>query len=532
MRPVKLTMRLRTTVTLMIGLIVAFVLLIVYIMFGMKFSEQARNTLEDKALTIARTVSETPSVVAGLGGNGDSGGIQDFASRVSAANQVQFVVVMDMQGIRYSHPDPGRIGKHFVGGDETEALHGKETTSIAKGSLGYSVRAFSPVLGPDGQQIGAVAVGIPLGSVQSAVKQNQWIMYTGILVGGLTGIAGAVLLAWKIKRMIFGMEPGEIAKVLEERSAMLQSTKEGILAVDKKARVTLINMEAKRLMGSVGMTEDPLNRQVEQFWPFLRMDRVLTDGQPLQDIEVEQSGITLLVNVVPVKVKGRIEGALATFRDKTEVSLLIERLSGISLYAEALRAQTHEFKNRLHVIMGLTNMRQYERLEEYLTDIVQNIHTEADTVVKQVKDPVMVGFLLGKLSRIREVGAALLIAEDGGLPESENHEVSREMVTIVGNLLDNALEAVAGADDKTIRLGFRYGDGMLALNVRDNGKGLTEETGARMFEQGYSTKGKDRGIGLYLVKRSVDKLGGSIRWESRPDEGTEITVLLPYMAKV
>ncbi|WP_091068519.1 DcuS/MalK family sensor histidine kinase [Paenibacillus sp. NFR01] len=528
----KITLRLRTTVTLMIGLIVAIVLLIVYIMFGVKFSEQARKTLEDKALTVARTVAGTPVVIEGLTGKGDSGRIQAYASRVSAVNHVQFVVVIDMEGIRHSHPDPDRIGKHFTGGDETEALRGQEKTSIAKGSLGYSVRAFSPVFGTDGEQIGAVAVGIPLGSVQSAVKQNQWIMYTGILVGGLTGIAGAVMLAWKIKRMIFGMEPGEIAKVLEERSAMLQSTKEGILAVDRESRITLMNMEANRLMGSVGLTQDPLHQKVGQIWPFLQMDRVLADGQPLQDIEVEQNGITLLVNIVPVKVKGKIEGAIATFRDKTEVSLLIERLSGISLYAEALRAQTHEFKNRLHVIMGLTTMRQYERLEEYLTDLVQNSHTEADAVVKQVKDPVMVGFLLGKLSRIREAGAQLLMAADGGLPEPDQREVSREMVTIVGNLLDNALEAVSGVDDKTITLGFKYEDGGLTLKVRDNGRGIAKEAGERMFDQGYSTKGRDRGIGLYLVKRSVGKLGGSIRWESMPEEGTEFTVLLPYMAKV
>lgn len=531
MRIGKMRLRLQTTITLMICLIVVLVLLIVYVMFGMKFSGQAQRSLEDKAITIARTVSRTPFVIDGLIGNADSGGIQAYATRICAINNVQFVVIMDMQGIRRSHPDPAMIGKHFIGGDETDALHGKEKISVAQGSLGYSVRAFSPIFGSGGEQIGAVAVGISLGSVQSAVKQNQWIIYSGILVGGLMGLAGAVLLARKIKRMMFGMEPGEIAKLLEERSAMLQSTKEGILAVDKESRITLVNAEARRLMGSVGLNQDPVNRQVEQFWPLLRMERVLDDGKPLRDMEVEQSGITLLVNVVPVRVNGSIEGAIATFRDKTEVSLLMERLSGISLYAEALRAQTHEFMNKLHVIMGLTNMRSYDRLEEYLTDIVQNIQTEADAVVRLVKDPVMVGFLLGKLSRIREAGVQLVILEDGMLPESADHEVSRELVTIAGNLLDNALEAVQGTDNKRIELGFRHEDGLLTLKVRDNGAGIAGESVERMYEQGYSTKGKDRGIGLYLVSRSVAKLGGKIHYESRAGEGTEFIVQLPYIAK-
>ncbi|GGF99387.1 two-component system sensor histidine kinase DcuS [Paenibacillus albidus] len=527
----KMRLRLQATITVMICLVVTLVLLIVFIMFGIKVSEQAEEALESKAITIARTLSRTPVVIDGLLGNGDSGGIQDYASEISTINNVEFIVVMDMQGIRRSHPDPALIGKHFMGGDETDALHGKETLSVAEGSLGYSVRAFSPIFGSEGKVIGAVAVGISLGSVQSAVKQNQWIIYWGILVGGLMGITGAVLLARKIKRMIFGMEPGEIAKLLEERNAMLQSTKEGILAVDKESRITLVNAEARRLMGSVGMNQDPVNRQIEQFWPLLRMDRVLGNGKALQDMEVEQSGITLLVNVVPVKVNGIIEGAIATFRDKTEISLLMERLSGISLYAEALRAQTHEFMNKLHVIMGLTNMRSYDRLEEYLTDTVLNIQTEADAVVKLVKDPIMVGFLLGKLSRIREAGVRLVILEDGVLPESANHEVSRELVTIVGNLLDNALEAVDGVSDKMIQIGFRHAESQLTLKVGDNGTGISKECEDRMYEQGYSTKGKDRGIGLYLVGRSLAKLGGTIRWESRAGEGTEFTVQLPYIAK-
>ncbi|MBW4082623.1 two-component system sensor histidine kinase DcuS [Paenibacillus sp. S150] len=524
-------LRLQTTITLMICLIVALVLLIVYVMFGMRVTGQAQKSLENKAITIARTVSRTPVVINGLRGEERSGGIQDFATEISSINNVQFVVVMDMEGIRHSHPDLEMIGKHFMGGDETDALHGKETISVAQGSLGYSVRAFSPVFGPEGEQIGAVAVGISLGSVRTAVKQNQWIIYSGMLVGALMGFAGAVLLARKIKRMMFGMEPGEIAKLLEERSAMLQSTKEGILAVDKESRITLVNAEARRLMGSVGMSQDPVDRQVEQFWPLLRMEKVLDNGEPLQDMEVEQSGITLLVNVVPVRVNGIIEGAIATFRDKTEVSLLMERLSGISLYAEALRAQTHEFMNKLHVIMGLTNMRSYDRLEEYLTDIVQNIQTEADAVVRLVKDPVMVGFLLGKLSRIREADVRLVILEDGGLPESADHEVSRELVTIAGNLLDNAVEAVQGTGNKQIELGFRHEDSLLTLKVRDNGAGISGKSGERMYEQGYSTKGKDRGIGLYLVSRSVAKLGGTIHYESLPGEGTEFTVQLPYIAK-
>ncbi|MGZ9586001.1 DcuS/MalK family sensor histidine kinase [Paenibacillus marinisediminis] len=528
MRIGKITLRLRTTITLMICTVLLMVLFVVYVLFGMKVTSMTEDALQNKALSIARTVSLTPIVIDGLEGEGDPEEVQRYAMEILNLTGVEFVVVMDMNGIRLSHPDPAMIGKHFIGGDEVAALHGSESVSTARGSLGDSVRAFSPIYGDDGTQVGAVAVGITLESVHTAVQQNRWIIYLGLLIGGLMGVAGAVFLAHKIKKMMFGMEPSVIAKLLEERSAMLQSAREGILAVDKNLKITLVNKEARRLMERIGVNEDTVNQLVGHIWPQLRMEKVLETGEPLQDIEVEQSGITLLVNVVPVRVGGQIEGVIASFRDKTEISVLMERLTGISVYADTLRAQTHEFMNKLHVITGLTHMQRYEQLEQYLAGILSHIHNETDAVIRLVKDPVMAGFLLGKQSRVREAGVKLELLEEGMLPEATDPDLSRELVTIVGNLLENALEACQGSEDKVIRIGFRYEDDTLYIRVVDNGMGIPGDKAEQLYEQGYSTKGKDRGIGLYLVKKSLDKLGGSISWESRPEQGTEFTVQLPY----
>lgn len=527
----RITLSLRTTITLMICGVVALVLLIVYALFGMKVAALTKEALQNKAVTVARTVSKTPTVIEELEGKGDAAAIQRFADHILKSNDVQFVVVMDMNGIRHTHPDPAMIGHHFIGGDEIEALHGKESVSIAEGSLGKSVRAFSPIYGMDGGQIGAVAVGISLDLVETAVNQNEWIIYLGILLGGVMGIAGAVLLAYQIKKMMFGMEPRAIAKLLEERSAMLQNAREGILAVDRDLKISLANKEARRLMNLIGINDDPIDHLVGDIWPQLLMGKVLETGEPLQDMEVEQNGITLLVNVVPVRVGRQIEGVIASFRDKTEISVLMERLSGISMYADTLRAQTHEFMNKLHVIMGLTHMQQYDRLEQYLTGTVLHFHNETDSVIQLVKDPVMAGFLLGKQSRGREAGVKIEFLDDGVLPEAVNPNVSQELVTIVGNLLENALEASLGSENKVIRIGFQYTNHTLTIRVVDYGIGIPEDEAKRMYEQGYSTKGKDRGFGLYLVKKSLVKLGGSISWVSDERQGTEFTVQLPYEVK-
>ncbi|MEK5163895.1 DcuS/MalK family sensor histidine kinase [Paenibacillus sp. FSL R5-0527] len=519
------TLRLQTTITLMVCSVLALVLLAVYLLFNMKSSGLTRQDLEHKAITIARTVSRDPTVQSALNGQADAGLVQEFTEEIRTLNGVQFIVVMDEQGIRLSHPDPAKIGQHFIGGDEAAALSGRESVSIAKGTLGKSVRAFSPVI-VGGKPVGAVAVGLALNDVNSAVRQNRWIIYLGMAAGGVLGVSGAVLLARRLKRMMFGMEPDEIAKLLEERSAMLQSAKEGIIAVDALGVITLINAEASRL---IGITEAGGNAQ--ELCPLLRMDKVLETGEPLNDMEMEQDGMTLLANVVPVKVNGRTQGAIATFRDKTEIDVLMERLSGVSLYVEALRAQTHEFMNKLHVMAGLNHMRRYDRLEEYLSGTIRHFQSEAGMLVKQVKDPVMAGFLLGKLSRAREAGVKMHILEEDVLPECADAETAHELVTIVGNLLENALEAEPGEESKDISVGFSHENSQLTVTVSDNGAGIPGEMIKRIYEQGFSTKGKGRGIGLYLVMRGVNKLGGRLWCQSAQGSGTKFIVRIPYEAK-
>ncbi|WP_110945127.1 DcuS/MalK family sensor histidine kinase [Paenibacillus phocaensis] len=520
------TLRLQTTTTLMVCSVLALVLLTVYVMFNMKISELTREDLEHKAVTIARTLSREPTVINALTGRGDADAVQEFTEEIRMVNGVQFIVVMDMSGIRLSHPDPALIGQHFIGGDEATALSGQESVSIAKGTLGRSVRAFSPIVDA-GKVVGAVAVGLSLNDVNSAVRQNRWIIYLGIVASGILGVSGAVFLARRLKRMMFGLEPDEIAKLLEERNAMLQSVKEGIVAVDGQGDITLINTEARRLLGISEMEGNS-----RDLCPMLRMANVLETGEPLNDMDIDQEGMTLLANVVPVKVNGRIEGAIATFRDKTEMDVLMERLSGVSLYVEALRAQTHEFMNKLHVMAGLNHMRRYDRLDEYLNGTLQHFQSEAGVLVKQVKDPVMAGFLLGKLSRAREAGAKMSIREEGMLPECADAETAHELVTIVGNLLENALEAEPGDDNKQISIGFSHECFHLTVTVTDNGAGIPGEIIKRMYEQGFSTKGKGRGIGLYLVMRSVRKLGGHLLCQSSQGSGTEFIVRIPYEAKV
>lgn len=527
----KPVLSLQTTVTLLVCGVVILALLVTNFLISDKIARTIQENQAEKAFGIARTIAHTPLVIEALSGQRDDKIIQPFADDIRKATKMEFIVVMDMHGIRKSHPDPNKVGKPFIGGDEHTVLTGKESVSVAEGTLGMSLRTFTPVIAPDGKQVGAVAVGISLNNVRNAVLQSQSIIYFGIGFGVLVGIIGALILARKVRSIMFGMEPFEIARLLEERSATLQSTKEGIVTVDQDSRITLANWEAIRLFRQAGMKEDPIGKNVDEFFPNSRLRNVLETGKAELDAEHDLNGITILVNRVPVRVDGKIVGAIATFRDKTEINSLSEQLTGVRMYADALRAQAHEFMNKLHVILGMTQLGFYDQLPQYISGITSQHQDEIGYIMRIIKDPVMAGFLLGKLSYARERGAELIISPESYLPEAQDPQVVHELITIVGNLVDNAVEAVHSSTDKRITVLFDYEDDKLTVEVSDHGPGISKEDQDRIFERGYSTKGIDRGTGLFLVQRSVNHLNGSLGLISELNEGTTFRIGLRYKHK-
>lgn len=514
------------TITLLVCTVVIFSLLVTDILISHNVERTTEDSQAEKAKTIAHIVANDSVVINGLIGKADTSAIQTYTNRILKNTGVQFIVVMDMDGIRKSHPNPQKIGHHFIGGDEGPALKGKEHVSLAEGTLGISMRVFVPIFSETGEQLGAVAVGISADNVKERVKQSRHIIYIGVGVGVLVGIIGAILLARHIKKSLFGLEPHRIAKILEERNTMLLSVKEGIIAVDKEANVTLINNEAKRLFKKSGLEEDFIGKDVELYMPNSRIKEVLQTGEVQLNEEQNIYGITIVTNRVPLYVKGEIVGAIATFRDKTEIRKLAEELTGIRLYAEALRAQSHEFMNKMHVVLGLTHMKQYEELQKYVSSMVSEHQYEIGGVMKRIKSPVFAGFLLGKLSYAREKNIKLIISEDSYLPEIYDESITHELITIVGNLIDNALEAVIHCKKKQVEVGIQY-QNSLTITVQDTGKGIEEDAVDALFTKGYSTKGDNRGYGLYLVKESIQRINGEIHISSLLGEGTTITIEIP-----
>lgn len=519
--------KLSTIIIIFVCMVVLISLVITSILIGNTVKNSIHKTAEEKAEAVSRTTAQSNIVKRGLKDKSKEQQIQRYASEIKSATDVSFIVVMDMNSTRKSHPNPDLIGKKFQGGDESPALKGKEIITESKGTLGKSLRSFTPIY-DNGEQIGLVAVGIPIETVNEAFASGLRDIFIGLIIGMFFGIIGAYLLARYIKKILHGLEPAIIAKRLEERNTMLQSVHEGIVAVDREGKINLVNKSAAQIFKRAGLTEYPIGMKINEYLDSTQLHKVVEIGQPEVDEEQNINGVKILVNRVPLYVNNQIVGAISTFRDKTEMSRLSEQLVGVKTYAETLRAQSHEFSNRLHVIMGMLQMENYEEVKQYIREVVRYSAQENVNIATQIKDAALAGFLIGKLSLAREKNIELTIYINETVPEPHDSQLIHEIITVIGNLIDNSIDALANQKSKIIEVKLNYSQQNLKIDITDSGEGLTPHMQQKIFEKGYSTKGDNRGYGLYLINESVKKLNGSINVDKDSDGYTKFIVEIPY----
>ncbi len=490
--------------------------------------EDAEKTVSN----VARLAAEAPAVVEGMYADRDSvarSQMVAFLETLTHVSNVKFIVPIDMAGIRLYHPEAEKIGAHIVGGDEGEALKGQTYISSARGSFGFSQRAFRPVYNRQGRQIGAVVVGIMSEDVEKKLALLIGPLTGMLWISLLVGVLLAVVLSRRIKKILFGLEPHQIARLLEERNAILSTVREGIMAINREGRLVVVNDMAQKILRAAGIEGELIGRAVQETVPSTRLDTMLNEGKPEYDCEQNINGVIIMTNRAPVRVEGKIIGAVATFRDMTEVRAMAERLTGLNNYTEALRSRSHEYLNKLHVVSGLLQNRRYEELETYLATIIGSKTRETSSIAAIVKDPIVAAFLESKYSRAHELGVTLSIGGPGIVPPLST-KGSRALVTILGNLIDNAFDAVTYSGERRIELELaRCGEAgdQLSMSVADTGRGMTEEQMGNLFTKGYSTKGSNRGIGLYMLLLTLDEVDGSVEIASQLGHGSTFTVHIP-----
>jgi len=516
-------------------MMLVFILVLVSISILASFTtkwtnENVQTRVEENIRNIAALVSNSEVIAEALSQKDISGKIQTEISKyLGAVENIEFIVVADMESTRYSHPVEDRIGKKFVGGDDKKViLSGESYISESVGTLGRSLRALAPIF-HENEQVGFVAVGTLTKSIDKAKKDALKTIVFLVLLTVFIGIMGAFLLAGNIKKSLLGLEPEEIAKLYTEKTGMLDAIHEGIISVDGEGNVTLVNDSALQILGSRQRDASTLvGKSVESVFPTSRLRIVLKTGKAEYDSEQVVGDKIILTNRVPIIREGKILGALATFRDKTEILKIAEELTGVNQIVEALRANTHEFMNKLHVVLGLIQIKDYAEAEKYIMGITRNQQTLTAGIVKRIQDPTVAGLLLGKMSRAGELGVIVQIDERSRLERHHGRIKSSSIVKILGNILENAFFATTNTEENRVVKLYVFEDSeIIFMEIEDRGIGISKDDLNRIFEKGYTTKEGSGGEGLFIVRKTVKELGGDIKVDSETGVGTLFRVTLP-----
>jgi two-component system CitB family sensor kinase len=491
-------------------------------LFLRPLSDQLDDQAMRRALAIAETTA-TPRLAGDLLATEPAvgGPVQREAERIRRATGAEYIVVMDRRGIRWSHTTPSEIGGK-VSTSAEEPLAGHEVMQIDDGTLGRSARGKVPLRTADGTIVGAVSVGIEYDSVRAALLSAVpgLLAYAG---GALAiGALAAYLISRRLQRQTHDLAFSDISALLAEREAMLHGIREGVVALDADGRIRLMNDEAQRLLGLGPETTG------------LRLDEALGEGRTADVLAGRVTGDDLLtVRGRRVLITNRMPtddgGAVATLRDRTELEQLGRELDSTRGLIDALRAQDHEHANRLHTLLGLLELEMHEEAAEFVTEVVGVHRATAEQVTEKIHDPLLAALLVGKATVAAERGVSLRIAAGSLLPDRLVDP--RGLVTILGNLVDNALDAASGSPSAQVEVALRTEGRTAVVCVSDSGPGVPEEQRELIFTEGWTTKkppahGK-RGLGLAMVRRFAERQGGSARAGEGMEGGAVFTVVLP-----
>lgn len=513
---------LRTQLLALQVLIVLTTLCLVGVVATLMQAAQIRESYQQQMIGVAQSVATLPSVVEAFDSDDPSLTIQPIAELIRQASGVTYVVVTDAEGIRFSHPNRDRIGER-VSTDPSVPLSGETYVGTQTGTLGESWRVKVPIRDEDGTVIGTASVGI----LESELRDDlyDYLPWLALwLVGAvLIGTLGAVWVSRLVWRRIYRLEPEEIASLLETREAMLHGIGEGLVAVDDDERIALVNDEATRLLDlGTGAVGRPAAEVLE---PSL-LALVRADGETSERMLLAGERI-LLGQRSHAEVDGRSVGVVLILRDRTELLGTLRELDGARDVTQALRAQAHEFSNRMHVISGLV---ESGRTKEAINFIAQTGHGGSLTdapVAPGIANPDVVALLLAKTTTSEERGVRLVVD-----PASEvGQDESADLVTVLGNLVDNAVDACSPGG--RVEVSLRQDDGSTVVTVQDDGTGVPEADRDVVFESGWSTKSASgtRGIGLALVRRVARRRGGEVSLSASVTGGARFDVRLPEPAR-
>ncbi len=452
-----------------------------------------------------------------------------FNSVCKELPDVDVISIVNPQNFRLYHTNNYLIGTIYDGTNPNLESGEKDLHIVDEtGPSGPQRRTYSAIYDDEGNYAGFIMTIILKTSIHSAMIKTVLLFVVVTIAAILIEIAISRTISHRLKQKLLGYEPETFSSMFTIRDNILESIHDGVLSVDADNKVQYVNAVAKKILSADG--NEKLAAINEAVFAEKFLGRILKKGESIFGVrEKTDSGTELLIDCIPVQKGGRIDGAVAIIHDRTEYTKLMEDLAGTKYLVDSMRANNHDFTNKLHVILGLIQIGAYDKAVSYIENISIIQRETLSQVIRLVDNPSFAALLIGKIARASECNVKFILKEGLHFSSADIQIPSEALVTIVGNLIDNALDAmnrkqsldsVGDSSSRELIFGAFTKPGELLITVKDRGCGIPEELRDKIFENGFSTKGTGRGVGLYHTKELVESLGGKISFESQTGLGT------------
>ena len=444
-------------------------------------------------------------------------------------DNIDVISFVSRENIRLYHSNHELIGTEYDGAiPEFEKVSKEYYTSNETGPSGSQRRAYAAVYDKNGNYTGFVMTILLLENIKAETLQILFIFALITIAAILIELIISAELSSSIKKSLHGYEPNVFSAMFQVRDNILESLNEGVLAVDKNGIVQFANRSAAKMLGKK-KAKELINTPFTDCCNDGFIKNVISTGEKefnIQEQSIDNSNV--LIDCIPIKEKDDIIGAVAILHNREEYTKLMEDLAGTRYLVDSMRANNHDFTNKLHVIMGLIQMEMYDDAVSYIENISIVQRETISKIMSVVDEPSIAALLIGKSARASELNIKFILNDESHYSKTDLLLPSELMVTVIGNLIDNAFEAINIKDiqrQKELRFGIYSRENALLITVEDTGIGISKDNLEHIYDNGFSTKGEGRGTGLYQVKEMVEAIGGKITVESQENVGTSFTVI-------
>lgn len=512
---------------ILLVVIMAVIITVTSLAFNLR-SERMR--LDENLQNVAETIAHSQVIeneVRDMRGDPSSSLMRMYLNSLKESlSNIDVISVVRADNTRCYHSNPSLIGTVYDGTIPEFRRGEKEFyASDDEGPSGSQRRAYAAIYSESGEYIGFVLAVMLRENIMRTTLTTLALHIGAALVVICCAVLTSVRLSRRIKRQLLGYEPDAFSAMFKIRENILESLEEGILAIDSQRRVVFVNRAAAEML----RIEDPnpAGRLLEEVYPASTLDQVLVSGE--KEFNVEMKSLLqadIISDRMPILEQGQIVGAVGIYRNRTEYTRLMEDLTGVRYMVESMRASNHDFTNKLHVILGLIQMGRVQEASDYIMNVTMVERKAIHFIMQSIGEPSVAALLIGKLARASELNVKFVLKSGSTLAREDVHIPSGDLVTIIGNLLDNAMDSMNEKEEppKELTVGIFSASGAMLITVDDTGRGIPPENIDRIFENGFSSKGEGRGTGLYLVKNLVQNYGGTISVESEPGAGTSFTI--------